>query len=191
MTSATHQSVFRTQISLLIWVIRKALSHYRRVLVTTTVGCPWFPAQDGTPRAPGPDCALALRPLDSENAATLTSPLAGHELLLFIPKKRSVCQPWCSGCLCWIWRSCTELHGIFTVEVRYRTHNVIKNIVKMQFIVYFHTWIWYVSFPITPDNAKTTNAFLLSKASLTAILKLFLPSTVTESLDWYNSTLMK
>lgn len=133
----------------------------------------------------------SFRPLDSENAAMLTSPLAVHESLLFIPNKHFACQPWCSGCLCWIWRSCTELHGTLTVKVRYCTHNVIKNVMKMQFIVYFNTWIWYVSFPITPINAKAMNAFLLSKASLTAILKLFLPSTVTESLDWYNSMLMK
>lgn len=105
--------------------------------------------------------------------------------------KKAFCQPWCSGCLCWIWRSCTELHGIFAVKVRYCTHNVIKNVIKMQLIVYFNTWIWYVSFSITPINAKAMNAFLLSKASLTAILKLFLPSIVTESLDWSNSMLMK
>lgn len=111
-----------------------------------------------------------FRPLDSENAAMLTSPLAVHESLLFIPKKHFACQPWCAGCLCWIWRSCTELHGIFTVKVRYCTH-VIKNVMKMQFIVYFNTWIWYVSFPITPINAKAMNAFLLSEASSTAILK--------------------
>lgn len=191
MTSATHQSVFRTQKSLLIWVIRKAWSHYKCTLwlLLPGLGCPRFPAQGGTQRAPGLGCALSLGPLDSENAAMLTSPLSS--LLLFIPKKHSECQPRCWGCLCWIWRSCTELHGIFTVKVRYWTHNVINNIMKMQFIVCFNTWIWYVSFPITPINAKAMNAFLLSKASLTAILKLFLPSTVTESLVWYNSMLTK
>lgn len=54
-------------------------------------GLPVIPAQGGTQNL------LSLRPLGSENAAMLTSPLA--ELLLFIPKKH-FCVSLGAGAVC-------------------------------------------------------------------------------------------